>query len=450
MGQEIVTLQFGKGSNSIGAQYWAQQRAASLLGSKTRHGHQEFDRSRLFRGAELSEPRTLVFDLKGTYDITLTGASDGDSQFDATLWRNQPQLLLPERSQGAPGASWSDLDTTVYNPNTPHMIPAFHQNNQAGHKFQSYFDGSDVFDSFEKENETVDSSLRFFTEESDSLQGFQVFVDAFDGFSGFSARYLEVIREEYPKTPVLVFSTIADLNGTPSDFNVINRAMFLTETAKLDCATIAVHPKLALDCISHDKALSSAESQLASSAALAVAIDAALSAARATLAPSSIETIRQTINTRGSTFYSELFTSPMPLNYQSDMPAALKSMSHFPSNEDTQTFSSFTTTRGCALKYNLKDIAQDDFAHKSAIYSSPFSQQPWLGSYTSRDSKAAFGCVASLQTTTAPFRLFTDMSTQTKRFFYSSPAIQNCPDYADLKQTLPYELTDIAENYAKF
>ncbi|KAJ9067495.1 hypothetical protein DSO57_1038585 [Entomophthora muscae] len=143
--------------------------------------------------------------------------------------------------------------------------------------------------------------------------------------------------------------------------------------------------------------------------------------------------------------------APCSLNYQSDMPAALEIHEPFPSNEDTQNFSSFTTTRGCALKYNLKDIAKMTLPIKSAIYSSPFSQQPWLGSYTSRGSKARvwlrrFPCRRRRRL----FGCLPTCSTQTKRFFYSSPAIQNCPDYADLKQTLPYELTDIAENYAKF
>lgn len=83
-----------------------------------------------------------------------------------------------------------------------------------------------------------------------------MFADAFDGFSGFSTRYLEAVREEYPKTPVILFSTTDNPNSAPTDLAAINRALFLAETAKLDCTTVAMHPGLALDCLPHARLLS--------------------------------------------------------------------------------------------------------------------------------------------------------------------------------------------------
>lgn len=72
-----------------------------------------------------------------------------------------------------------------------------------------------------------------------------------------------------------------------------------------------------------------------------------------------METIRQTLNTRGSTFYSELFTSFTSLEHDSVL--SLQSLSHAPSNEvslgsaadpfqDPQVFGSFMTSRACPLK----------------------------------------------------------------------------------------------------
>lgn len=98
----------------------------------------------------------------------------------------------------------------------------------------------------------------------------------------------------------------------------------------------------------------------------------------------------------------------------------------------------------------LRSSVECELSHKAAVFSTPFSQLPWLESYRFANPRPPFGCVASLKTTTVPFRLFTDLSTEIKRFFSLSSAVHLCPDYADLKHTLPHELTDMAENYAKY
>jgi hypothetical protein len=56
--------------------------------------------------------------------------------------------------------------------------------------------------------DTFDESGRFFLEECDYLQGYQVFLDAHDGFGGFGVRALETLRDEIPKVNILAFPVI--------------------------------------------------------------------------------------------------------------------------------------------------------------------------------------------------------------------------------------------------
>ncbi|KAI0241503.1 mtDNA inheritance, partitioning of the mitochondrial organelle, partial [Massospora cicadina] len=383
MGQEIITLQFGQYANAIGSQYWAQLRET-------------------FRRAEANPEAYDSSELRA-YDIALAEDGFADGQFDTDLWGKQPQLILPER-RGEAQTSWSDLDTTVYNMRTPQMVTAYHPNCQTGPKFQSYFDGCERFELFEKENETIDSSLRFFTEESDSIQGFQVLADMFDGFSGFSTLYLEAIRDEYPKSPILLFSATSHPTKATSDFSAMNRALCWVETAKIGCTSIAVDPNLALASVSNLGALEGKDKFWTSSFAISVAIDAALSATRAVKSHSSIETIRQTLNSRGSTFHSELFCESGALG--------------------------------------------DEMAFiESVAYSTPLSLSSWLGSNNLSDAESSFRSVASLKTTSLPFNLFSDVS-QLRRFFSRSPVLASYPDLHSLERSLLCDLTDISENYA--
>ncbi len=60
------------------------------------------------------------------------------------------------------------------------------------------FEDRDYSDDFE-------DKLRHFGEECDYLQGFQLFVDSYNGFGGTAHKSLELINEEFNKKPILAF-----------------------------------------------------------------------------------------------------------------------------------------------------------------------------------------------------------------------------------------------------
>jgi hypothetical protein len=76
-------------------------------------------------------------------------------------------------------------------------------------------DGSNPFSSFEmgmalakemeRESSISEDNIRWFAEDSDLLQSFQVTTDTSDGFAGFTNEMLQSLADEYPKTPVMTW-----------------------------------------------------------------------------------------------------------------------------------------------------------------------------------------------------------------------------------------------------
>ena len=56
------------------------------------------------------------------------------------------------------------------------------------------------------QEEEVESSLRFFAEASDSVLGFNVLADVFDGFAGIGVSLATLLADCYPKTRVINFA----------------------------------------------------------------------------------------------------------------------------------------------------------------------------------------------------------------------------------------------------
>jgi hypothetical protein len=55
--------------------------------------------------------------------------------------------------------------------------------------------------------EEVEERARLFAEECDSLEGFQLLCNDSDHWSGFSASTADILHDEYPKKPLLLFAT---------------------------------------------------------------------------------------------------------------------------------------------------------------------------------------------------------------------------------------------------
>ena len=71
--------------------------------------------------------------------------------------------------------------------------------------FESWDTGQELFQTLDKEADLLDRDLRPFAEECDQLQGFQVFSGTDNAWGGFSASYLDSLRDEFGKTSIWVW-----------------------------------------------------------------------------------------------------------------------------------------------------------------------------------------------------------------------------------------------------
>jgi hypothetical protein len=71
--------------------------------------------------------------------------------------------------------------------------------------FESYIAGDELFNNIDKEHDILDRDVRPFAEECDQLQGFQLFAGTDDAWGGFTARYVDRLRDEYGKNSIWVW-----------------------------------------------------------------------------------------------------------------------------------------------------------------------------------------------------------------------------------------------------
>ncbi|KAI9292130.1 tubulin nucleotide-binding domain-like protein [Neoconidiobolus thromboides FSU 785] len=236
--KELITLQFGHYSNFIGSQYWSQQRNGFT---------EEFNDEALFRSNKEKEPRCMIFDFKGSYDIALNGSQDfqqGGGIFNRDLWGQEPQLQLENVQRKESNFSWSDNDSITYNERSSNMLNKVNMDDQLN-PFDSFFDGAKAFEEFEKETDSIDEKLRYFAEECDELQGFQVFSDIFNGFSGFTSAYLQQIQDDYNKKSIVVFGSFKPCESFEKKTNIykeINSAFSMIDATKYNWTFIPLYP----------------------------------------------------------------------------------------------------------------------------------------------------------------------------------------------------------------
>lgn len=264
--KEIITIQIGGYANFVGSHFWNFQ--DELLGLESEQSEDPilsksgtiFDV--LYRVGETRQgiptytPRLLALDLRGSLGaVKATGSLyeeppsvealsvatwDGQvskhiaepilkNQFLQSLddeevqWKAQPQTqqdsiaeecanerdVLESRSEETNLVQsledsvqfWTDYSKVHFHPLSLYEL-------------EGVWHGTTPFDDFGygkglltgSMKEETDNRLRFFVEESDHLQGLQVSVDDSNGFAGVSADFLEMIADEYGKTPIMLFN----------------------------------------------------------------------------------------------------------------------------------------------------------------------------------------------------------------------------------------------------
>ncbi|KAJ3034989.1 Protein misato 1 [Rhizophlyctis rosea] len=234
MPREVITLQVGHASNWVGTHFWNAQESYGENGP-----HNEIDTSVLYRegvsiyGEPTYSPRLILFDLKGSFgslrksnpvyeqDEENPGASTWHGRVETYAQephqRNaflnhldqegseavvEPSSFASDLDQSA--AVWSDFNKLYYHPKTMVEIQQYTHADEEN-QFALFTQGQDLFANADFRDDFGDERLRFFVEECDSLQGFNITADAINGFSGLSASIVEYLREEFPKKTSMVF-----------------------------------------------------------------------------------------------------------------------------------------------------------------------------------------------------------------------------------------------------
>lgn len=124
---------------------------------------------------------------------------------------------------------WSDFNRVFYHPRSIVQLNEYELKSQTM-PFESWAAGQELFQTLDKEADLLDRDLRHFAEECDQLQGLQMFCSADNAWGGFSASYLDCLRDEFGKTSMWVWG-LEDgqrVSRVCSTFCIIKCARILT------------------------------------------------------------------------------------------------------------------------------------------------------------------------------------------------------------------------------
>ncbi|CAL1408740.1 unnamed protein product [Linum trigynum] len=260
--REVVTIQVGGFANFVGSHYWNFQ--DELLGladdpdsDPAFANHQQYlNMDVLYRTGETNKgiptytPRLVSIDLQGSlgslssrgslYNEEASSSSVvptwSGSVFTSTSGVHEKNLFLQslyeeehDKLGSTSGKSeshreisdrdiveslengvqfWTDFSKTHYHPQSLYQLSGLWVDPT---EFDNYGIGKDVFSESSRGDE-ISERLRFFTEESDHIQGFQFIADDSGGFSALSADLLENIVDDYPCTPVVLYTVRGPAN----------------------------------------------------------------------------------------------------------------------------------------------------------------------------------------------------------------------------------------------
>ena len=199
-------------------------------------------------GSETYTPRTVIYDLKGGFGTlrkynALYELSEDSASGQGLWWvlffhncsklSNRPLIHLSRDGQeviqkqdpipqsdyqksldqgiSAPKLTsetvryWSDYNRVFYHPRSIVQLNEYELNSQVM-PFEDWNVGEELFNDLDKEHDLLDRDLRPFAEECDQLRAIQLFTTSDDAWGGFTARYIDRLRDEYGKKSVWVWA----------------------------------------------------------------------------------------------------------------------------------------------------------------------------------------------------------------------------------------------------
>ncbi|KAJ1667393.1 mtDNA inheritance, partitioning of the mitochondrial organelle [Coemansia sp. RSA 1813] len=216
--REIITLQFGEHANYVGMHFWNMaQRQVEAKHSDAASKHVLFNEQS--RGGEY-RPRALVFDRAegfgslGHADVQSTGDDERDQE--SAHWGGATEVHR-QKPYNQPAAGdqpqdrvrfWSDFRQVSFDSRSLGVVSGVEFGNSLG-EMTTFDEGSRVVAGTDARGDVLEDGFRAHAEACDHVQGFQALADASGGFAGYAAAFIERVRDEYPKAPVVLYSVDA-------------------------------------------------------------------------------------------------------------------------------------------------------------------------------------------------------------------------------------------------
>lgn len=269
--REVITLQLGHYSNFVGTHWWNLQDASLSYDPKAPPADTQCDV--LFRegqtlGGHITHtPRLIIMDLKGSLRTLRQEGTLYDPGKDTSAVTWEDSLMMHKESPPSKNSFLEDLDKldrgeilaeadfyskpqcsaaslSVNTVNSqlarvqnayklegsvkvwsdflrihlhPRTISVIHQYNHDGEaqRLEAFGQGEALLQG--PVLEELEDKLHFFVEECDYLQGFQVFCDLADGFSGLGSKVTELLQDSYSGRGILTWglAPVSYSNSTP-------------------------------------------------------------------------------------------------------------------------------------------------------------------------------------------------------------------------------------------
>jgi hypothetical protein len=133
---------------------------------------------------------------------------------------------------------WSDFTRVFYHPKSLVQLYDFELNSSI-RPFERYSMGTELFQTLDKEDDIVDRDFRPFVEECDRMQGIQTLATLDDAWGGFATHYLDLLRDEYPKSCIWLWglqSPMLDVSREKRQLRMSNMAQSIAQA----CSTASM------------------------------------------------------------------------------------------------------------------------------------------------------------------------------------------------------------------
>ena len=124
-----------------------------------------------------------------------------ESQYQISL--NQGDLSPPKLTTDTV-RYWSDFSRVYFHPRSIVQINDYELGSTLM-PFEKWESGEELFVGLDRNEDLLDRDVRVWAEECDQMQGIQLFSGSDDAWAGFSAKYVESLRDEYGKLGIWVW-----------------------------------------------------------------------------------------------------------------------------------------------------------------------------------------------------------------------------------------------------